>query len=348
MDFFRQLQQLRLFQPHRQSEASKNDNPPSQGSQNAEDIQGILSKLSLDAEYKPAPSATPASSASLSPLFTSPSGAAPKSSPVQETESKSEVLSQSTEERSRSVKERLSFVRDSVVKLCERLGRPPPVLVAVSKFQPIEAIMEAYRAGQRHFGENFVQELVMKAPLLPPDIQWHMIGLSMFSINQLVPDGACAGHVQSNKANALASIPNLVCIESVDSVGLATKLDAAIARRHASAPSGQSASRSPQPQASQSLPTADSESLKSVTPAAVPAAAASTAPVATERTGPIPAPTEPTASTAVPNTSTVVNTEEANTQRLDVFVQVNTSQEESLQSCKMTLGVSTRYSEIWR
>jgi hypothetical protein len=49
-------------------------------------------------------------------------------------------------------------------------------LVAVSKFQSNDAIMAAYEAGQRVFGENYVQELVAKAPVLPADIRWHFIG----------------------------------------------------------------------------------------------------------------------------------------------------------------------------
>jgi uncharacterized pyridoxal phosphate-containing UPF0001 family protein len=49
-------------------------------------------------------------------------------------------------------------------------------LVAVSKFQSNDAIMAAYDAGQRVFGENYVQELVAKAPVLPADIRWHFIG----------------------------------------------------------------------------------------------------------------------------------------------------------------------------
>lgn len=54
---------------------------------------------------------------------------------------------------------------------------PPEVkLVAVSKFQPNEAILEAYQAGQRVFGESRAQELKMKYEVLPKDIQWHFIG----------------------------------------------------------------------------------------------------------------------------------------------------------------------------
>lgn len=50
-------------------------------------------------------------------------------------------------------------------------------LVAVSKLQSNEAILAAHAAGQRVFGENYVQELVSKAPQLPEDISWHFIGM---------------------------------------------------------------------------------------------------------------------------------------------------------------------------
>lgn len=59
-------------------------------------------------------------------------------------------------------------------------------LVAVSKTKPVEAIKEAYDSGHRVFGENYVQEMLEKAPQLPDDIQWHFIG-----------------HLQSNKAKAI-------------------------------------------------------------------------------------------------------------------------------------------------
>lgn len=83
---------------------------------------------------------------------------------------------------------------------------PAPVrLVAVSKVQPVEAIQEAYAAGHRHFGENYVQELIDKAPQLPEDVQWHFIG-----------------HLQSNKvAMLLKNVPNLACLETIDSEKLA-------------------------------------------------------------------------------------------------------------------------------
>ena len=71
-------------------------------------------------------------------------------------------------------------------------------LVAVSKFHPVEAIMEAYNVGQRIFGESRVQELTAKYEQLPKDIEWQMIG-----------------HLQTNKVRAIA--PFISLIQSVDS-----------------------------------------------------------------------------------------------------------------------------------
>jgi pyridoxal phosphate enzyme (YggS family) len=79
-------------------------------------------------------------------------------------------------------------------------------LIAVSKTQPNEKILEAYHAGQRVFGENKVQELTTKYEGLPKDIQWHMIG-----------------HLQSNKVKFIA--PFISLIHSVDSVKLLQEID---------------------------------------------------------------------------------------------------------------------------
>ena len=94
-----------------------------------------------------------------------------------------------------------------------RAGRDvPPRLVAVSKTKPVSDLRVAYDAGQRAFGENYVQEIVEKSPELPSDIQWHFIG-----------------HLQSNKVKTLLEgVPSLACIETVDSEKLANKLNAAI------------------------------------------------------------------------------------------------------------------------
>lgn len=71
-------------------------------------------------------------------------------------------------------------------------------LIAVSKTQPVSSILEAYKAGQRAFGENKIQEMAEKFDTLPKDIEWHMIG-----------------HLQSNKVKYMAHFVHL--IHGVDS-----------------------------------------------------------------------------------------------------------------------------------
>ncbi|MBQ2522477.1 MAG: YggS family pyridoxal phosphate-dependent enzyme [Bacteroidales bacterium] len=84
---------------------------------------------------------------------------------------------------------------------------PPGVkLVAVSKFHPLEAIQEAYNAGQRVFGENRPQELCQKAQTLPADIQWHFLG-----------------HLQTNKLKMV--LPYAALVESVDTLHLLSEID---------------------------------------------------------------------------------------------------------------------------
>ena len=79
-------------------------------------------------------------------------------------------------------------------------------LVAVSKTKPVEDLQELYGLGQRDFGENYVQELVGKQPVLPGDIRWHFIG-----------------HLQSNKVKYIASFVHL--IHGVDSLKLLEAID---------------------------------------------------------------------------------------------------------------------------
>ena len=79
-------------------------------------------------------------------------------------------------------------------------------LLAVSKFHPVEAIVEAYEAGQRAFGESRPQELKQKYEVLPHDIEWHMIG-----------------HLQTNKVKYIAPFVHL--IESLDSERLAEEIE---------------------------------------------------------------------------------------------------------------------------
>ena len=80
-------------------------------------------------------------------------------------------------------------------------------LVAVSKFHPVERLMEAYEAGQRVFAESRPQELVAKVPQLPSDIQWHFIG-----------------HLQTNKLKLV--LPYVSLVQSVDSLHLLQAISA--------------------------------------------------------------------------------------------------------------------------
>jgi hypothetical protein len=83
--------------------------------------------------------------------------------------------------------------------------------VAVSKFHPVDALREAYDAGQRIFAESREQELRMKYDALPHDIQWHFIG-----------------HLQTNKVKQIA--PIVSCVQSVDSLRLLDELERQVAR----------------------------------------------------------------------------------------------------------------------
>ena len=76
-----------------------------------------------------------------------------------------------------SIRERVQDVLDRIARAAARSGRPAESvrLVAVSKTQPAERIAEAYAAGLRIFGENYVQEAEGKIPGFP-DAEWHLIG----------------------------------------------------------------------------------------------------------------------------------------------------------------------------
>ncbi|SFG07572.1 hypothetical protein SAMN04488033_12515 [Salegentibacter agarivorans] len=79
-------------------------------------------------------------------------------------------------------------------------------LVAISKTKPTEDLLEAYEAGQRHFGENKIQEMTDKWEELPKDIKWHMVG-----------------HVQRNKVKYMA--PYVFLIHAVDSLKLLKEIN---------------------------------------------------------------------------------------------------------------------------
>jgi len=108
-----------------------------------------------------------------------------------------------------SIFERLTAQRARLRAAAAIAGRDPSTikLIAVSKRHSVEAIREAHAAGQRDFGENYVQELLDKARQLVdlPDIVWHMIG-----------------HLQSNKARHVA--PLVHAVHTVSSVSLAAEL----------------------------------------------------------------------------------------------------------------------------
>ena len=99
----------------------------------------------------------------------------------------------------------MSTVSANLQNVLEQL--PPEVkLVAVSKFKPLSAILEAYAEGQRAFGESRAQEFAAKAVQLPQDIEWHFIG-----------------HLQTNKLKLV--LPYASMVESVDSEHLLEAID---------------------------------------------------------------------------------------------------------------------------
>lgn len=107
------------------------------------------------------------------------------------------------------VKENLEQVRENIKKACEKAGRDVSevTLIAVSKTKPVPMLQEAYDAGSRDFGENKVQEIMDKYPVLPQDIRWHMIG-----------------HLQRNKVKYI--VDKVCLIHSVDSLRLAEEISA--------------------------------------------------------------------------------------------------------------------------
>jgi pyridoxal phosphate enzyme (YggS family) len=100
----------------------------------------------------------------------------------------------------------MQFDKAILARILDELKTYDAALVAVSKTKPVEAISEVYEGGQRDFGENYVQEAVEKAAMLPQDIRWHFIG-----------------HLQSNKVKLIAPFVSL--IHGVDSFALLKEID---------------------------------------------------------------------------------------------------------------------------
>ena len=101
----------------------------------------------------------------------------------------------------------IAQVQKEITQACNKANRSPEevTLITVSKTQPVSLLQEAYDAGSRDFGENKVQEMLDKIPLMPPDVRWHMIG-----------------HLQRNKVKYI--VDKVYLIHSVDSLRLAEEI----------------------------------------------------------------------------------------------------------------------------
>lgn len=100
------------------------------------------------------------------------------------------------------------MIAEQLTKLSEEIQKfsnKDTIIVAVSKFQSVEKIQHAYNAGHRHFGENYVQELVQKYEQLPKDIYWH-----------------CIGALQTNKVKYIA--PFIYLIHTLDRKSLCDEI----------------------------------------------------------------------------------------------------------------------------
>lgn len=102
----------------------------------------------------------------------------------------------------------LNAILERIAAAAAKAGRGPATvrLLAVSKTVPVAQIAEAHAAGQRLFGENRVQELRAKAPLLPADCEWHLIG-----------------HLQENKVRH--AVQSAAWIHALDAVELIRRVD---------------------------------------------------------------------------------------------------------------------------
>ena len=116
------------------------------------------------------------------------------------------------------IRENIANVNETIYTACKRVKRSQDdvTLIAVSKTKPVEMLMEAYEAGVRDFGENYIQELIDKIPQLPSDIRWHMIG-----------------HLQRNKVKYI--IDKVSLIHSVDSLRLAEEISAQAIKKNVEA-----------------------------------------------------------------------------------------------------------------
>ncbi|MBI1305716.1 MAG: YggS family pyridoxal phosphate-dependent enzyme [Bacteroidetes bacterium] len=96
------------------------------------------------------------------------------------------------------------MIRENILEIQKEIGRAQ--LIVVSKYREIEELQEVYDAGIRQMAENRVQELLLKKPLLPNDIEWHLIG-----------------HLQTNKVRSV--LPHVKLIHSADSIKLLKEIE---------------------------------------------------------------------------------------------------------------------------
>uniref|UniRef100_A0A4W6FJI6 Pyridoxal phosphate homeostasis protein n=1 Tax=Lates calcarifer TaxID=8187 RepID=A0A4W6FJI6_LATCA len=115
-----------------------------------------------------------------------------------------------SEEVGKALQSVVERVNQAAARRPKTLPAVPPRLVAVSKTKPPEMVVEAYRQGQRNFGENYVICFFSLIQILEscPEIKWHFIG-----------------HLQKNNVNKLLGVPNLFLVETVDSAKLADRVN---------------------------------------------------------------------------------------------------------------------------
>lgn len=106
---------------------------------------------------------------------------------------------------------------ETLKALQQEISEKGAKLIAVSKLHSKESIQQAWAEGQTLFGENYVQELVEKQPLLPDQLEWHFIG-----------------HLQSNKVKFIA--PFIAMIHTVDSIKLLTEINKQAAKSNRTIP----------------------------------------------------------------------------------------------------------------
>ena len=106
------------------------------------------------------------------------------------------------------IRKNIQILRESIENKCKEIGRDPAeiTLIAVSKFKPVEDILEAFNAGLTNFGENKAQELRDKAEKITENLTWHFIG-----------------HLQTNKVKYVIKAAEF--IHSVDSLKLAKEIE---------------------------------------------------------------------------------------------------------------------------